>query len=52
MAHADMAEPIEHTLIGKNMARGYQIFDDLLVHGRYSLVLSPTRNFSRQGAKF
>jgi hypothetical protein len=37
MAHTDMAEPIEHTFIGKNMAGRYQIIDDLFVHGRSSL---------------
>jgi hypothetical protein len=33
MAHANVAEPIEHTFIGKDMTRGYEIFDDRLVHG-------------------
>jgi hypothetical protein len=32
-----MAEPIEHTFIGKNMAGRYQIIDGLLIHGRTSL---------------
>jgi hypothetical protein len=33
MAHTDVAEPIEHAFIGKNMASSYAIFDDRLVHG-------------------
>jgi hypothetical protein len=37
MAHAYMAEPIEHAFIGKKMVGRYQIYDDWFVHGSSSL---------------
>jgi hypothetical protein len=32
MAHANVAEPIEHAFIGENMASSYELFDNRLVH--------------------
>jgi hypothetical protein len=37
MAHADVAEPIEHALVRKNVAGSYRIFDDRLVHDFFSM---------------
>jgi hypothetical protein len=28
VARADVAEPVEHALVGKNMVGNYKIFDD------------------------
>jgi hypothetical protein len=37
MAHADVAEPIEHALVRKNVVGSYKIFDDWLIHGFFSM---------------
>jgi len=36
-AFAKRSEPIEHTLVRKNVAGSYKIFDDCLVHEFFSM---------------